>query len=141
MEMTLMDTLIVSTNYGCDVPTSGYTRYKNKEQLHQGTSRRVQGKVTTSKPATIHEGFIMASWFRWIKRIRSKATKKKRKKISESNKKKLGNQKRSQHNTTATPTTHQQNRRQEAAKAYVAAQLKGKIILGIYRYETNAAAS
>ncbi|GJW25891.1 putative reverse transcriptase domain-containing protein, partial [Tanacetum coccineum] len=92
-EMILIDTLIIST---------------------------IQGNVTSSKPATIHEAIRMACGL-VDQVVQAKAAR-----IIDSNKRKWEDQQRGNTNNRNNTHHHQQNQRQEAVKAYVVAPAEGK---------------
>ncbi|GJW02576.1 hypothetical protein Tco_1561432 [Tanacetum coccineum] len=114
-------------------PTLVTPEYKKNEHYIWGLPERVQGSVTSSKPATIHEAVNMAHGL-VDKEVRAKATR-----ISDNNKRKWEEQQRGNNNDYFNNTHHhQQNRGQKAVRAYAAAQLKEGVMRETYRCITNA---
>ncbi|GJY71953.1 putative reverse transcriptase domain-containing protein [Tanacetum coccineum] len=102
-------------------PTLVTPEYKNIERYVWGLPERIQGNVTSSKPANIHEAVTMARGL-VDQSVRAKGTR-----ISESNKKRWEDQQRNNNHKNHNNThQQQQNRKQEAAKAYVVAPVEGK---------------
>ncbi|GJR22811.1 putative reverse transcriptase domain-containing protein, partial [Tanacetum coccineum] len=98
------------------------SEYKKIERYIWGLPKRVQGNVTSSKPATIHEAISMA------RGLVDQVVQAKAASISDSIKRKWEDQQRGNNNNNRNNTHHhQQNRRQEAAKAYVVAPVEGKV--------------
>nr|GEU76125.1 hypothetical protein [Tanacetum cinerariifolium] len=101
--------------------------YKNIEHYVRGLPKRVQGNVTSSKHATIHEAVTMARGL-VDQAVRAKATR-----INDSNKKKWEKQQRGNNNNNNYRNNthhHQPNRRHETAIAFVSAPTEGNVYLG-----------
>nr|GEW35822.1 hypothetical protein [Tanacetum cinerariifolium] len=98
--------------------------YKKIERYVWGVPKKIQGNVTSSKPAIAHEAIRMAH------SLMDQAVQFKAARSGEANKRKWedrqsgGNNNKNNRNNTH---HHQKNRIQEAAKAYVAAPTEGKV--------------
>ncbi|GJT11518.1 hypothetical protein Tco_0858560 [Tanacetum coccineum] len=101
------------------------SEYKKIERYVWGIPDKIQGNVTSSKPATAHEVIRMAHSL-INQAIRFKAAR-----ISDSNKRKWEEQHKDNNNNNHNNSHHHQlNQRHEVAKAYVATPAEGKGYLG-----------
>ncbi|GJX10195.1 hypothetical protein Tco_0200054 [Tanacetum coccineum] len=107
-------------------PSMVTPEYKKIERYVWGLSEKIQGNVTSSKPAIAHEAIRMAHSLMdqavRFKAVRSGEASKRKWEDYQSDGSNNNNNRNNTHH-------HQQNRRQEAAKAYVAAPTKGKVYL------------
>ncbi|GKE39611.1 hypothetical protein Tco_1463016, partial [Tanacetum coccineum] len=107
-------------------PSMVTPEYKKIERYVWGLPEKIQGNVTSSKPAIAHEAIRMAHSLTYqavqFKAVRSGEASKRKWEDYQSG----GNNNNNNRNNTH---HHQQNRRQEAAKVYVAAPTKGKVYL------------
>ncbi|GJT17275.1 putative reverse transcriptase domain-containing protein [Tanacetum coccineum] len=101
-------------------PTMVTSEYKKIKRYIWGLPKRIQGNVTSSKPATIHEAIRMAHNL-MDQVVRANATR-----SIEANKRKWEDHQ-SGSNNNRNNHHYQQNRRQEAVKAYTIALVEGKV--------------
>ncbi|GJU01417.1 putative reverse transcriptase domain-containing protein [Tanacetum coccineum] len=110
------------------------TERKKIEKYIHGFPKRIKGNITSSKPATLHDAFIMGHEL-VEQAVQGRATR-----IGESNKRKWEDHQRNTNNNNHNNNNnnrnrnnnyhHQQNRRQENLRAYVAAPARGKVYAG-----------